>query len=218
MTTMDDLAAAPPPPAFELSGDALCLDFANTWGDRSRPESDRLRSYEDLLRFAAETASTPVPDLAELARRAAREPAAAAAAIERAREVRDALYRLLAARARDHAPAPADLALLNATLRDALRHLELAPREEGYAWRSRGGADDLAAPLRPVARSAAELLVGEDLPRVRECDGATCTWLFLDRSRNRSRRWCSMESCGNRAKAARHYHRHRRGDGDSTGG
>jgi len=49
------------------------------------------------------------------------------------------------------------------------------------------------------------------LGRVRECDGAACTWLFLDQSRNRSRRWCSMESCGNRAKARRHYHRQRAG-------
>jgi predicted RNA-binding Zn ribbon-like protein len=69
--------------------------------------------------------------------------------------------------------------------------------------------------LRPIARSAAELLTSETLSRVRECGGATCTWLFLDASRNRSRRWCSMESCGNRAKARRHYRRRREG-GDAS--
>ena len=68
-------------------------------------------------------------------------------------------------------------------------------------------SETLAAPLRPIVRSAAELLVSDQLDRVRECDGARCTWLFLDQSRNRSRRWCSMETCGNRAKARRHYRR-----------
>jgi len=53
------------------------------------------------------------------------------------------------------------------------------------------------------------VLTGEALARVRECGGTACNWLFLDESRNRSRRWCSMESCGNRAKARRHYHRSR---------
>ena len=65
------------------------------------------------------------------------------------------------------------------------------------------------APLWPIARSAAHLLTSAELTRVRECDGTSCNWLFFDRSRGGSRRWCSMESCGNRAKARRHYRRRR---------
>jgi predicted RNA-binding Zn ribbon-like protein len=64
--------------------------------------------------------------------------------------------------------------------------------------------------LWPVARSAAELLSSESVDRVRECASSTCTWLFIDDSRNRRRRWCDMASCGNRAKARRYYERHRR--------
>ena len=196
---------------FDLSGDALCLDFANTWGDRRRAESDRLRTYDDLLAFAAQTAALDRARLPALATAAERDGAAAASALERARVLRDAIYRLLSARARDGAPPPADLALLNEALRESLPHLTLAPEGGGFTWRW-DDSTDLLAPLRPVVRSAADLLAGDELHRVRECDGATCTWLFLDRSRNRSRRWCSMESCGNRAKAARHYHRRRAGE------
>ena len=96
---------------------------------------------------------------------------------------------------------------------------ELLPQEAGgdasspsFAWTRTDAADSLTAPLRPVVRSAAELLTSpETLLRVRECDGTDCTWLFLDQSRNRSRRWCSMESCGNRAKVRRHYRRRHAG-------
>jgi predicted RNA-binding Zn ribbon-like protein len=103
----------------------------------------------------------------------------------------------------------ADVEHVNAALHEALPHLRVARHGGGYAWDWADGGKPLMAPLRPIARSAAELLTSDDLARVRECDGAACTWLFLDQSRNRSRRWCSMESCGNRAKARRHYHRNR---------
>jgi predicted RNA-binding Zn ribbon-like protein len=198
---------------FELSGGAVCLDFANTRGDRRRPESDRLQSYPSLLAFATQAGLVDRPAAAALARHARRAPAAAEGALATARRLREALYRLFAARARGRRSAPADLAAVNAALQEALPHLRLARRGRGYAWGWDGGGGELAAPLRPIARSAAELLTGEDLARVRECDGATCTWLFLDQSRNRSRRWCSMEGCGNRAKARRHYHRKRDGGG-----
>ena len=66
--------------------------------------------------------------------------------------------------------------------------------------------------LWPVARSAGELLISDKLDRVRQCaDDRGCGYLFVDTSRNRSRRWCSMESCGNRAKAHRHYQRQQKG-------
>ncbi len=45
--------------------------------------------------------------------------------------------------------------------------------------------------------------------RVRRCGGANCDWLFMHNSRNHSRRWCDMGSCGNRAKARRYYARHK---------
>ena len=62
--------------------------------------------------------------------------------------------------------------------------------------------------LVPVVLDALDL-VRETPGRVRECAGERCPVLYLDTSRNRSRRWCSMEICGARAKAAAYYRRHR---------
>ena len=62
-----------------------------------------------------------------------------------------------------------------------------------------------AALLAPALWSAGDLLTGPQLARVRECANDKCLWLFLDESKNGTRRWCSMSACGNRAKAHRHY-------------
>jgi predicted RNA-binding Zn ribbon-like protein len=192
---------------FELSGGALCLDFANTWSDRGRPESDHLRAYEDLLAFARQTGLLSAGGETGLSSRAAEDPQAAEAALARSRGVRESLYAIFSALAAEQAPADSDLERLNAELPEAFSHLRLERRGDDLVWTWAARDASLAAPLWPVLRSAAELLTSEDRQQVRECAGTACTWLFLDRSRNRSRRWCSMESCGNRAKARRHYRR-----------
>jgi len=71
------------------------------------------------------------------------------------------------------------------------------------------GGDDLERPLWEIAHSAADLLTSGDQERVKECASTTCEWVFLDKSRNRSRRWCDMSDCGNRAKARRFQARKR---------
>jgi len=192
---------------FELSGGALCLDFANTCGDRARPEQEHLHAYADILAFARQAEIVDAEQERELADRAADDPGAAADAFTAAVAVRDAIYRIFSALAAGASPPPADLDRLNRALPDALAGLRIEPRGDGFAWSRHDLADALTAPLRPIVRSAAELLISGRLDRIRECDGATCTWLFLDQSRNRSRRWCSMETCGNRAKVRRHYRR-----------
>jgi predicted RNA-binding Zn ribbon-like protein len=85
--------------------------------------------------------------------------------------------------------------------------LRLEPQRSGFRWRFSHEESDLAPMLAPVLRSVAELLTSEDLDRVRECDSGTCFWLFLDTSKNGTRRWCDMKVCGNREKARRHHDR-----------
>ena len=194
-------------PTFELSGGALCLDFANTWGDRGRPETDKLHDYSDLLVFAREAGLLTDSEEARLNGRAEGDPQRAAAALARARSLREALYGIFAATAAARPPEDADLERLNGALREALSRLRLERRGTDLVWGWTPAEGSLEAPLWPILRSAAELLTGEERQRVRECGGSACTWLFLDFSRNRSRRWCSMETCGNRAKAHRHYRR-----------
>jgi predicted RNA-binding Zn ribbon-like protein len=204
--SMDEAPTLPGQGPFELSGGDLALDFVNTWGDRGRPETDGLQTYPQLLAFARQTGLVNTVAGAGLEAKALEDPAAASAAVQAVLELREALYAIFAARAHDQGiPAP-DLERLNLALCEALPNLRLEAREGALAWQWRHDGNTLTAPLWPVARAAAELLTAAPAP-VRECDGAQCTWLFLDYSRGRSRRWCSMASCGNRAKARRHYHR-----------
>jgi predicted RNA-binding Zn ribbon-like protein len=201
------------PARFEITGGALCLDLANTVSERSTVPVDRLASYDDLLDWAEQSGTWPPATVAGLRRRAAVEPAAAAGALAAAREIREAVFRVFSALASGAPPPADDLARLDRALGPALARLGLAPGEgEGEAarwrWRAPVGLADV---LAPVVRSAAELLTSGDAARVRECAADDCRWLFLDRSRNRSRRWCDMAQCGNRAKARRHYRRRQAG-------
>ncbi|HOX25770.1 MAG TPA: ABATE domain-containing protein [Candidatus Krumholzibacteria bacterium] len=200
----------PPQEPFDLSSGSLCLDFANTWSDRGRPETDRLASYDQLVAFAVQSEAVGRQAGEGLRDLAAGDPAGAYRALARARGLRDVLYRLFSNLAAGRPIAAADLARLNEALGPALARLRIAPEDGAFAWHWNDAAPgDLDRPLAPIVRSAAELLTGERRARVRECDADGCTWLFIDTSRNRSRRWCSMASCGNRAKARRHYQRRR---------
>jgi predicted RNA-binding Zn ribbon-like protein len=193
---------------FSLDGTALCLDFVNTLGDRPRCRQEKLRSYDDLLRFAAEAGILKRADLPSRRRRAARQAAAARAALGRAVKLREALYRAFAARAAGRAPTGRDLDLINQALRRALPRQRLATSGDSLAWRWEG-RDDFEYPLWPIARSAADLLVSPDVVRVHECASDVCSWLFIDKSPAGRRRWCDMKVCGNRAKARRFYERKR---------
>ncbi len=199
-------------PSFELDGKSLALDFANTWEDRSSAATDKLGGYPDVLSFATEAGIVDRAQAETLAARARDRPTAAKKAMAAAVALREAVYRVFSRRAAGSSAEAQDLERLSATVARAATRLTLEPRGGGFAWRWRGLESSLEAPLAPIAWSATELLTSGDLGRLRECDGARCNWLFLDSSRNRSRRWCSMGSCGNRAKARRHYRRRRAGE------
>jgi predicted RNA-binding Zn ribbon-like protein len=188
-----------------LTGE-LALDLANTidWRLSDRPV-DLLATYEDLLRWARHTGAITDAEGRDLARRARARPKEAAAVLARAVALREALYRIYAASAAGSRAATGDLELLNGELATALARLRVAEAKGEFVWEWRDGEGALDRMLWPTARAAADLLVSGNLGFLRECAGEGCGWLFLDTSRNRSRRWCTMEICGNRAKAKRHY-------------
>jgi predicted RNA-binding Zn ribbon-like protein len=97
--------------------------------------------------------------------------------------------------------------LLNETLDQAPLRFEVQYGESGFSSKRTTGGSEFATVLGPVAWSAAELLTSENLERIKRCVDDTCGWLFLDNTKNRSRRWCDMGDCGSRAKAKRYYHR-----------
>jgi predicted RNA-binding Zn ribbon-like protein len=189
---------------FELDGGRACLDFANT-RDSS---GEHLNTYADLVAFATQSDLITRADAEWLQAAAERDARSADDVLRRARDLRTSVYAIFSASAAGDTPAHADLGQLNAELGATQGHACVIPKDGGYDWGWTGRSLD--APLWGVIRSAADLLTSaDDLGRVRECGGAGCRWLFLDTSKNRTRQWCSMQSCGNRAKARRHYQRRR---------
>jgi predicted RNA-binding Zn ribbon-like protein len=192
---------------FELSGGALCLDFANT-ARYHPPEREDLGSHGALVAWAEQAGVLGKAAARAVRAEAARRPAAAAKALARAQALRGAIYRVLSAHAAGERVQPNDLAVIAGASAEAAGHMRLVPREGGFTWETDPAAlRSLDGALWPVARSASDLLTGGELATVRECALETCAWLFLDRSKNQKRRWCDMKVCGNRSKARRHYAR-----------
>ncbi|HKW24361.1 MAG TPA: ABATE domain-containing protein [Terriglobales bacterium] len=194
----------------ELQPDPLCVRFVNTvdWRDDPMRRTDPLKSYADLLHWARNAGAIP-PGIANmLACEADRHPPAAQASFLRAITVREAIAAVLGAAVEHRQPPPEDLKRFNAALGAAGEHLRLAGNKGEFqlSWNSDNSFERV---LWPLVRSAAELVTSDQVERLRRCEGQGCGWFFLDTTRNRSRRWCNMAVCGNRAKVKRFYERHK---------
>ncbi|MBI5070871.1 MAG: CGNR zinc finger domain-containing protein [Deltaproteobacteria bacterium] len=199
---------------YELLGGRLCLDFANTVsGLRGVDERDHLTDYAALVSWGRQAGTFDEQRARALLAQARRRPAEAEAVFRAAIALREAIHRIFRAFAREDDPVQADLDLLSGALGRALSHRRIRRGSACCALGWDEGGEELDAMLWPVVASAAELLVSaEQLPRLRICglhESGECGWLFLDETRNHTRRWCSMKDCGNRAKARRHYQRAR---------
>jgi predicted RNA-binding Zn ribbon-like protein len=205
-------------PTPQLLGGALCLDFANTVdAGRTASPRERLFGYDDLLTWARH-AGVLTDDEVEAARcRAAADEVGATVAFQRAIALRESIYRTFEALADGGQPTGVDLERLQRAYLDALAAARLVQEDGRFDW-SWGDAEAgaLDRVLWPIARSAVEVLAGAEIGRVKTCASGTCRWLFVDGSKNASRRWCSMEDCGSRAKMRRQYARRRRGVRSST--
>lgn len=170
---------------FKFRGGSVPLDFAATLAGRFRPEPrDLLAEPDDLARWFV---------AAGLAKE---KPKVAAHVLQRARELREAIYRLAVARARKQPFPEADRALLNRMAGGATPapHLD----RNGSSWTT-GSASEL---LSLIARAAVALFGSALGDRIRRCAGTGCALLFVDTSRSGARKWCSMAGCGNKAKVA----------------
>jgi predicted RNA-binding Zn ribbon-like protein len=196
---------------MELVGGRPVVDFVNTLSDRALVNPlERLASYADLLDWCVREDMFGSAERTRLKRLAARHPRKAADALGRARGLRELLFRLFSAATDGQVPASEALDELTTLLAKAANHRRLEPANGGLRWHWYRGDDQLDWMLWPLAWSASELLGSEDLGRLKECAQHDCRWLFLDLSKNHSRRWCTMEQCGNRAKAKRYYDKSRK--------
>ena len=190
-----------------LHGNHPALDLVNTVDWRLAPERgdhvDLLRDVEVLLHWGRRMGLLSEDELGVAIRRSAR----STEAFSRTVELREVLYSIFSAVARGAAPSLDDLAALRSVFAEALSHAELVPSPEGrlvWSWEASEPVDRVRW---AVAASAVELLTSAELVRVKQCLHEGCGWVFLDLSKNASRRWCSMQGCGARAKMRRQYRR-----------
>jgi predicted RNA-binding Zn ribbon-like protein len=190
---------------LERIGGHVALDLVNTVGWRLRDAgTEWLPTYATLLTWSETEGLLTSAEARRLGREAARDADRARAALVRARELREAMYRIGFALTHARVPPEEALDAVHAARVEALAKAHLASGgQRGWraAWERSAG--DLARPIWPVAVAAAELLESGALERLRMCEGEGCGWLFLDGSRNHSRRWCSSGDCGNRERVRR---------------
>lgn len=194
---------------LKLEAGRLCLDFANTldWRGSEHP-IELLPTYADLVAWAQKIGLLNEDAARLLADRAGQHPRMADAALEKARTLREATHAIFVAVAHGGAPRQVDLDTVIAALAEMLNRSRLVKSDAGFLWDWGGSEDDLDQIVWWVVQSATEVMTSDELLRVGECaDDRGCGWLFFDTSKNRTRRWCSMRGCGNRAKAKRHYER-----------
>jgi predicted RNA-binding Zn ribbon-like protein len=199
---------------FDLAGGHPALDLVNSLDNRFRADgpNEMLVSYADLLRFMRESGLLDPAQVQALGRFAGSE--AATRALEAVRELRAATAAVCYARVAEKTPPPADIRTLEHCFGAAQQHRELCwqpptpgdPRARAnITWRWRRAESDPSLPAWILSQAVADLLLSDQMARIKTCDADTCRWLFLDTSKNHTRRWCNMKVCGNRMKARRFY-------------
>jgi predicted RNA-binding Zn ribbon-like protein len=195
---------------LRIEGGDLALDFVNTVGgmrdEPPDPEYESLSRYADLVEWCLRVELVTPQQARRLLRESQEHPRLAQRTFDEAIELRQLVYDVFRPLADGRTPTRASLARLEDAERDALANGMLEPAGQGTRW-SWPDDTELAAPLWRITHAAVELLGHGPLERLKVC--ANCRWLFLDQSRNRSRRWCSMEDCGTAVKMERFVERRR---------
>jgi predicted RNA-binding Zn ribbon-like protein len=194
--------------AMPLVGGSLCLDLANTTGARASEEPrERLMRYADVLVWATRSGVLTETEARRLGVASRQRPQDAGRAIHRLRRVREEIHQTFAAIAAGAEPPHDTITALGHRWRAARSRQELVAEEGRYTLRLVADGDDLDRVLWPVIASTIELLTSDRRALVKQC--AECDWLFIDDSKNGSRRWCKG-TCGSRARARTRYARDRR--------
>jgi predicted RNA-binding Zn ribbon-like protein len=191
---------------FKLFAGHPALELVNTLDLRfSANPQDLLPSYGDLLSFAAQLRLMPLEQTRKLGRTVRENDGRRVLAS--AVELREALAAVLYAWGDGGKPADRQIEILEKHFHNAALHRSLRSGDERLVWSWSGFEQQAELPLWKLAQSASDLLVSEDAKQVKGCGDPTCRWLFLDLSKNHTRRWCDMKTCGNRMKARRYQAR-----------
>jgi len=196
----------------DLKSGHPALEFTNTVNNHaSKQPGETLFKYEDLLSWVKRVGLLRDEQVQALMRKAASQPNEAAAVFAGSLELREAIYRIFVAQIKGKAPADGDLSILNSMLVQPTREARVVRRSGKFEWQWNFDETALEAPLWILALSAVNLLTSENCQWVGQCaDEDGCGWLFVDTTKNHSRRWCDISDCGNRAKQRRYQKRARR--------
>lgn len=193
---------------FEFFGNHPALDFVNTVHGRLRTPVDRLATVDALLSWLAAAGQLDQAQATEWRQRCRVEPEIGMWLLREAHTLRDALWDALRAAAVGERPPAEAMAALNRVLAHATHAWQVASiADGGLAVQLVPTGEPLMRPITDLAEMGAELLCSPSIRRVRKCAQHDCGGLFYDVSKAGRRQWCRMETCGNRAKASRHYHR-----------
>jgi predicted RNA-binding Zn ribbon-like protein len=193
----------------KLAREELSIKFVNTVAWRLRdPVEDRAASPEAMLKWLIGAGLADRRTALRIGARLRQFPREARSFLKDAAELREAIYELFIARIDARKADPAAAEILNANLVRSGCGVGLASSQRKLRWQPSSRRVAPQQFLKPVAWSAVNLLMGPRAQKIRQCeDERGCGWLFIDESRARNRRWCSMGDCGNLAKSRRHYHR-----------
>ena len=195
------------PKPFNLLAGHPALELVNTLDLRfSASPEDLLPTYADLLRFSAQLRLLSAEQARKLGRTVREKDGQRVLAS--AVELREALAAVLYAWVDGGKPAAGQVEILERHFLAAALHRSLRRGESQLDWSWSGAEQQAEIPLWKLSQAASDLLVSSDAQRVKDCGDPTCRWLFLDLSKNHTRRWCDMKTCGNRMKARRHQARY----------
>jgi predicted RNA-binding Zn ribbon-like protein len=206
------MSPARPKSPFEFTGGNPCLDFANTVDDRTTDHPrDLLTDYARLLQWGEGAGVITAKTTRRLRHLASKAPGKTLTTLRASIQLRNAIYDIFSAVAQRRAMSDTALAILNRAVRQTAKHAQILHPNRRFTWEWIEPENNVDSMLWPVSRAVAELLIGEEIGYVRQCASETCSWLFLDKTKNHRRRWCAMKSCGNRDKARRYYQRQKAG-------
>lgn len=199
---------------YKFIGGQLCFDFTNTvsWRGLGHPH-EWLDSFDNLAKWAQIAKVLSNQETREMKRRLSVQEEMGKKKLQQLKETRETLYNIFNSTINQVSPSEKDIRGLNRIAKKAMGHLELAPTSGGFGLNWQDNISEMDKIHYSIVRSAIQVLTTKDLTRVKKCP--SCQWLYLDMSKNKSRRWCTMEDCGNRHKVNA-FNKHRRQNIEDT--
>jgi predicted RNA-binding Zn ribbon-like protein len=199
---MGEMAKKPAPVPADTVDAGRALAFVNTLWPRPAEPTETLVSYDALLGWARDQKLLSASAIERLQAQARKHPHQAALVLGRVRELREAFHLVLTAVELKKTPPAEAIDILGRNLAGAYAHGTLVPHEGALQWTSLGD-DELDRVVWEIAHATGRLILSPRVANVRSCGAGDCGWWFLDETKNHSRRWCDMKTCGNREKLRR---------------